>query len=170
MLALALRRLEREGTLSLRVEVPAEDPRWEGSRLHFQRALAVELEARSGAEGEVLVCGTLTGVLRDECRRCLDPLEVRVEEEVAFLFAPPDRTDLLEDPEVREIPADAVELDLFQAIREELMLRVSPYPLCRAECRGLCPRCGVNLNRERCECTLHEPDPRWDALRALKNE
>jgi uncharacterized protein len=41
--------------------------------------------------------------------------------------------------------------------------------LCRDDCKGLCPQCGVNRNHKSCECG-GTSDPRWDALRKLKNE
>jgi uncharacterized protein len=53
-------------------------------------------------------------------------------------------------------------------IREELILAVPEYVLCREECRGLCPRCGKDLNEGPCACRP-EPDPRWAALEALKH-
>ncbi|MGO8803204.1 YceD family protein, partial [Candidatus Binatus sp.] len=40
--------------------------------------------------------------------------------------------------------------------------------LCREDCRGLCPHCGVNLNRTTCGCRVEIPDPRMDAIRSLK--
>jgi len=63
-----------------------------------------------------------------------------------------------------------VELELGTAIREEMVLSQSPFALCAPDCRGLCPRCGVNLNEETCQCISEEQDPRWDALRALNEE
>ena len=69
------------------------------------------------------------------------------------------------------IPARARELDLGEAIREELILDLDPFVLCDPECKGLCPKCGVNRNQQTCECVDEELDPRWDVLRrALKNE
>ena len=66
--------------------------------------------------------------------------------------------------------AGASELDLSESIREELIFAIDPYVVCDPECKGLCPRCGVNRNTDSCECTEDEVDPRWDALRALQKE
>ena len=57
-------------------------------------------------------------------------------------------------------------VDLTGDIREAMILALPSYPVCRPECRGLCPRCGVDLNREPCQCRP-EPDARWDGLNAL---
>ena len=39
--------------------------------------------------------------------------------------------------------------------------------LCRADCAGLCPHCGTNLNEGSCDCEEDTSDPRWDALREV---
>ncbi|MGB1779712.1 MAG: DUF177 domain-containing protein, partial [Longimicrobiales bacterium] len=59
---------------------------------------------------------------------------------------------------------------LSKAVREEMILAVNPYVVCEPECRGLCPKCGANLNEGACDCTDDEVDPRWAALRDLKSE
>jgi uncharacterized protein len=170
MLRLDLARLEREGSLQIRAEVPAEDPLWEGSGLTFATPLAVNLRAQSAGSGEVVVRGQVRGAVRSECRRCLEPVRTEVTEDLTLVYAP---EDLLsgEEVDVRPIPARARELDLGEAVREELMLNLDPFVLCTPECKGLCPRCGVNRNHQTCECAVEELDPRWDVLRrALKNE
>jgi uncharacterized metal-binding protein YceD (DUF177 family) len=87
----------------------------------------------------------------------------------SMVFGPPDELSE-DDDEIRTIEAGAMEIDLLPHLREELLLTVPPYAECKDECRGLCPGCGVNLNEEDCGCGEKESDPRWDALRALKNE
>jgi len=62
----------------------------------------------------------------------------------------------------------AGELDLSDAVREEVLLAMNPYVVCDPECPGLCPRCGANLKEGPCGCEETESDPRWDALRELK--
>jgi uncharacterized protein len=42
--------------------------------------------------------------------------------------------------------------------------------LCGDNCRGICPRCGINRNRTECSCEEKFVDPRWDALRGLKTK
>lgn len=112
----------------------------------------------------------MEGMLIQECRRCLDPVSVPVDEDVDLVYAPVDESWGGEDDTVRPIPEGLGKLDLLEAIREEVILSQSPLALCRPDCKGLCPRCGTNLNEDRCECSTTEEDPRWDALRALKEE
>ena len=58
-------------------------------------------------------------------------------------------------------------LDLSGLLRESVLLNLPIQPLCRAECRGLCPRCGVNLNDTSCQCRSQAVDPRLLPLQHL---
>ncbi|MGH7815576.1 MAG: YceD family protein [Candidatus Binataceae bacterium] len=60
------------------------------------------------------------------------------------------------------------EIDLSPLVREQILLALPTRPLCREDCRGLCPHCGVNLNRAECGCRAENHDPRWTALLSLK--
>jgi uncharacterized protein len=171
MLKLDLARLDRERSVLIRGEIPAEDPLWEGTGLSFHDPLVVNLRAQQSGSGEVVVRGEVRGVLRQECRRCLEPVRTALSEDLTLVYVPPD---LLgeegDDEEVRLIPHEAAEIDLAVAVREELILTVDPYVVCDEDCRGMCPRCGANLNEETCDCVQEESDPRWDVLRTVKGE
>jgi uncharacterized protein len=171
MLTLDLPRLGREGRLTLEADVPADDPLWEESGLRFDGAVHVAFEAHEAGSGEIVVRGRVDAKRVDECRRCLDPVRAPVELELTLVYAPADELHQdVEDESVREIGLDTAEIDLAEAVREELILATPRFSECRPECKGLCPVCGANRNETTCDCSLDEPDPRWDALRALKNE
>src|SRR5574341_1254798 len=70
---------------------------------------------------------------------------------------------------LRTVVADAVAVDLRPAVREELILAVPRFVECRADCRGLCPRCGKDLNAGPCGCPP-ATDLRWAALASLKDK
>jgi uncharacterized protein len=59
-------------------------------------------------------------------------------------------------------------IDLDPLVREQLVLALPAYPVCREDCKGLCPVCGTNLNERECGCDRHVPDPRWAGLKNLK--
>jgi len=81
-------------------------------------------------------------------------------------------------PGEREVEADDMdtafyendEIDLGQLMQEQFYLALPMKPLCKDDCKGLCPNCGTNLNKATCDCTTHWEDPRLAALRALKKE
>jgi len=60
------------------------------------------------------------------------------------------------------------EVDLTPLIREQVLLALTDRPLCREDCRGLCPKCGANLNESKCSCRSEAFDPRFAVLRTLK--
>jgi uncharacterized protein len=169
MLKVDLARLERES--SLRIQGVLEVAKFfdEESPLQFDGDPEVDLTVTLAGSGEVIVRGAVRGRLARDCRRCLTPVIQELETEVTMVFSPSD--DLAEDDgEIRLIDPSDIDIDLGPPLREELILTIPRYAECRQDCRGLCPRCGVNLNLEECDCTGAEPDSRWDALRALKDE
>jgi uncharacterized protein len=54
-------------------------------------------------------------------------------------------------------------------MREQFYLALPMKPLCRADCKGLCPMCGTNLNRGTCDCKREWKDPRLSALKELRD-
>ncbi len=89
-------------------------------------------------------------------------------EEVHLIFSEAG-DDEAEDPDVFVLPPNAAELDLRPAIREQWLLAAPSYVLCRDDCKGLCPRCGADLNAGACAC-LPEADGRWEGLQALRDQ
>jgi DUF177 domain-containing protein len=102
---------------------------------------------------------TLTG----PCMRCLAPAEPRIDVDAREIDQP-GGGDELSSPYVAD-----QELDLHAWVRDALALALPATLLCREDCAGLCAECGADLNLAGPE---HDhpraPDPRWDALRALK--
>jgi uncharacterized protein len=112
--------------------------------------------------------GRIEGAVEGSCRRCLTTLSAPVREEVHFIFAETDDAEA-DDPDVFALPAGAHQIDLRPAIREQWLLSAPTFALCRDDCKGLCPRCGADLNVVPCTCEA-ETDSRWDALRKLRGE
>lgn len=158
-----------EGSLSVEGIIPADAPLWEESELSLAAPLAAKLQATTAGSGEIVVRGRLTGVMANECRRCLSPVETELDMEVVMVFGDPSEEDE-EGGEIYLIPDLERMLELDEAVRGEMLLNIDRFVECDPECRGLCPRCGINRNEKACDCTPDERDSRWDALRALKSE
>lgn len=167
MLTVDLSRLERQGRLKVEDDLPPDFPLWEDGDIHLHGPLEVRLEA-TRAGRDVLVRGRLHGEAELSCRRCLEPVLYEIDDEVSFLYRPGIDRLTAERDEVYTFPEGARELDLTDAVREHLLLSIPRYVECRAECRGLCPRCGVNLNEGTCTCEGPETDERWAPFRGLK--
>jgi len=164
--------LDREGRLEFHRDVPADDPLWQGTDLTLKTGVEVRLDVRATPTGQVLARGILRTTMDRPCRRCLEPVDPEVEEWLELVWSVPDALDSSDedDGEIRTLDLGSGELDLGPVLREELILAAPAWVVCREDCRGLCPVCGGNLNETECGCSLQEPDPRWDALRDLRNE
>ena len=58
-------------------------------------------------------------------------------------------------------------IDADEALTEQILLELPLKHLCKEDCKGLCPKCGTDLNKSTCNCETKEPDPRFDVLRKL---
>lgn len=133
----------------------------------------LDLRLESVLEG-VLVTGTAEFEVVGECARCLEPVDYDEEAEFTELFAYP-ATDArgreVEEPG-EDDPPSRIEgdlIDLEPVLRDAVVLRLPIAPLCRDDCRGLCPDCGEPLGDG--PAHVHEQlDPRWAALAGLREE
>ncbi|HST48796.1 YceD family protein [Jatrophihabitans sp.] len=126
--------------------------------------LVVDVRLEAVTEG-VLVTGSVTGTVSGECGRCLTAFTDGLAVDFVELFAYPDSaTEETTDPdEVSRIEAE--HLDLEPVVRDAVVLSLPLTPLCRADCRGLCPECGELLDDLPDDHTHEAPlDPRWAAL------
>ena len=110
--------------------------------------LSVQLAGR-----ELLARGELEQDFEAVCSRCGADFD--------FTVTVPDFLASFETDEKTEI------VDLTDELRQSIILALPTYPVCRADCRGVCPTCGKNLNEGPCACVHEERDGRWGALDAL---
>ncbi len=139
----------------------ASDPRPEGAGVYVTGRLSL------AGHGRFYFSGSLKGSAATTCRRCLTDVSVPVQNAVQLLFAEAG-TDEAEEDDVVPLPPGARVVDLRPAIREEWLLAVPGFALCREDCLGLCITCGTDRNTGACTCAP-SIDPRWDALRENRN-
>ncbi len=124
--------------------------------------LELDLRLESVSEG-VLVTGTVAAPTVGECARCLSPVDGHVQIGLTELFAYPDSTTeaTTEEDEVGHIVDETI--DLEQSIIDAVGLELPFSPVCREDCPGLCPECGVALAAQ--PDHHHDSiDPRWARL------
>ena len=130
----------------------------------------------SRRDEQVEVSGQINGKLEADCDLCLAPVLIPVEVEFTVSYIP--KALIVEPSEDREIPADDPDfsvyegdaIDVDELVREQLLLAQPSRFRCSEDCKGLCPHCGADLNRETCACGANEIDPRWAALAGLKQD
>jgi uncharacterized protein len=168
MLLLDLNRLGREGRARIDAELGPDAELWHGTGLRPRAPLQVHLEAQQ-AGPDVVVRGWLEGRFALVCRRCLEPVEVGIEEELGLLYRAGIGGAEDEGPDVLALPRSGT-LDLTEPVREQVLLAVPGYAECREDCRGLCPGCGTNRNEGTCACGSVAEDARWAPLRRLRTD
>ncbi|BBY43313.1 DNA-binding protein [Mycolicibacterium celeriflavum] len=131
--------------------------------------LALDLRVESVSEG-VLVTGTVSAPTAGECARCLTPVTGDVEIDLTELFAYPDSAtdETTEADEVGRVVDDTVNLE--QPIIDAVGLALPFVPLCRPDCAGLCPDCGVALAEAEPGHHHERIDPRWAKLAGMLDE
>ena len=107
--------------------------------------------------------GAMQAAAGTECVRCLTPFEQRLAITFDDLFVYP--SSRATEP-LLAIPETGL-LDLSPLTREYMLLSLPLQPLCRPDCKGLCPECGVNWNDTACEHQSAAPDPRLAGLREV---
>jgi uncharacterized protein len=118
--------------------------------------------------------GRLTTTLELPCSRCLEPFREPVNASFDIRYLPQSENTGDAEREVEEDDlSDAFyrddQIDLRQLMEEQFYLALPMKPLCRADCKGLCPNCGANLNETTCDCEVRWEDPRLAGLKALIN-
>jgi uncharacterized protein len=105
-----------------------------------------------------------TAQVSGPCMRCLEDAEVTVEVDAREVDQPG-----TQDEELRSPYVEQDELDVGSWAHDALALALPLQPLCRSDCRGLCPVCGASLNDADPQQHRHDaaPDPRWAKLREL---
>ena len=130
---------------------------------------AVSLQiAPDGAD--VLVHGRVAATVPQTCSRCLESFPARVDSAVDVRLVPRPATADSIELGADDLDVDFYEndlLDLDRVVETETTLALPMKPLCREDCRGLCPVCGGNRNVVPCSCADRAPDPRLAALRDL---
>jgi uncharacterized protein len=137
--------------------------------------LIAEHDGRGKVLEDIRVVGTVATKLEIPCARCLDPVPYKVDRRFELLFRPqsvnvgPDEAEMQDkDAEIAYYSGDGVELQ--EILREQILLDVPIKTVCREACKGICPQCGKNLNTAECQCEPVAGDPRWDALKGLRNK
>jgi uncharacterized protein len=150
-------------------EVELED---EGARLVSD----AEVEGSASRKGEeVRVRGKIVTEVELLCDRCLASSRAPLEIEFDTRFIP--QSSAAGDAENVELLADDLGLaayegdsvDVDELVHEQILLALPSRNLCREDCKGLCPKCGSDLNAGACSCEQGETDPRWAALADWKD-
>lgn len=155
--------------VTVKDDLPADDLVWGEGDPRPAKGVHVTGRLSATGGGQYYFKGRMSGEVETECRRCLSDAQASVSEEIQVIFVESGATGE-DDPDVYPVDDRARELDLRPAVREQWLLAVPGFALCREDCKGLCPSCGTDLNLGACNCTPAAKDLRWTALEQLKQK
>ncbi len=124
-------------------------------------------------EGGISFTGDIATVATLPCSRCLEayPLPLDLDFDLLYTTTPdttPKGERRVDEDRITLTHFDGKHIDLSTLLAEQIYLGLPLKPLCRSDCRGLCPRCGTNLNRGACGCQEERvEDPRLLILKKL---
>lgn len=99
------------------------------------------------------------------CDRCAEPFETEIPFEIAERLKKEDANGEEENPDITVLQGNSI--DLSELAYDALVLSIPTKVLCKEDCKGLCVRCGQNLNLAECACDTRQTDPRFDVLDQL---
>jgi len=122
---------------------------------------------------KILVDGSVKVAVSLKCSRCINVFTYPVDLDFREEYNPADETELESDEELSDDGLDisfykGEELDLAGIVKEQVLLEVPMKPLCKNDCRGICSRCGTDLNVQSCNCKDDHIDPRLVPLAKYK--
>jgi len=124
---------------------------------------------------DIRVQGQLATRLEMACARCLEPITQDVKRDFDLLYRPQGADAGRDEMSVTDAEAEisyyeGEGLPLEDVVREQVLLAAPLKVTCREDCKGLCPHCGKNLNEGQCLCAVEEEEPRWAALKEIRNK
>ncbi|WP_263356002.1 YceD family protein [Acidicapsa ligni] len=123
---------------------------------------------------DIRLKGSFKGMFQVPCARCVDPVEQILAEDFDLLFRPAEvdangAEHAISTPETEIGYYENGGIALEDVLREQVLLSLPARTLCKPDCKGLCPRCGLNRNETACSCEQGPSDPRWEALAGLSS-
>lgn len=119
------------------------------------------------ADEEFFCQGQLEADATVECARCLEQFKQKLIDSTDFIVTPFKQEGGIIDDEDRVYYDANLRADLWEIVRQTIILALPLKPLCREDCQGLCPQCRTNLNKKKCNCEVRQIDPRLEPLKEL---
>ena len=140
-----------------------------------QADLLVEHRSANTHVDDIRLRAAYSGNFEILCARCVEPVTTPLKGDFDLIFRPEEADAVAGEHAITE---DETEIGYYQesgllledVVREQVLLSLPGRTLCKADCQGLCPRCGQNLNLAQCSCDKAPADARWNALAGLADK
>lgn len=117
-------------------------------------------------EDNILLTGIVKYSYQENCARCLTEFENTSEAKFEAVVGKSRENDDDESDEIKLVMEDGC-VNLDETIKQMIYLSMPMKAICSKDCKGICPKCGVNLNIEKCKCENNITDPRFEKLKNL---
>ncbi|MCI8403743.1 MAG: DUF177 domain-containing protein [Clostridia bacterium] len=154
------------GRIELDGEVYLSDTDFLGELYHFDKPLRIAGHI-SNTGSCLILTAECTGYVNTRCARCMKDITVPVEFEIDESLAQDDGKESYDDD---VILFGDVNIDIDDIAADNFLMNVEGKYLCSEDCKGLCPKCGSDLNKGDCGCNSENIDPRWSALIDIMNK
>ncbi len=155
--------INQEKSLSLKINVDLSDVKQNGISF-FPEPVTVDVEAENRA-GMVILNAEVNTSFNFVCDRCNLVSNRNFNRKFSHIIVEHISSENNGDYDYIEAPG--CRLDTDSLFRDDILTELPSKLLCKDDCKGLCFKCGKNLNEGRCGCVMSEPDPRTEALRRL---
>jgi uncharacterized protein len=127
----------------------------------------VKVTAKNLGNRKLALTGSTTVTLQIPCARCLEPVDytsdLEFDQELDMNISDEDRVKNLDEQSY----VSGYNLDADLLVCNELSLCLPMKVLCKEDCKGICNRCGANLNYETCDCDTRSLDPRMAVIQDI---
>lgn len=149
-----------DGVMPVECEIDLANVDFMGEEFKFAAPLRMSGKIRNNSKNLELDA-VVSGKMEVHCARCASVFETDISFSVSEVFVREDE-EFSRDEDV--VVYSGHEIDLTDIVINNFLMNVSGRYLCSEDCKGLCPKCGCNLNERDCGCDRDEIDPRWAAL------
>lgn len=151
---------------TVQLEVQTELDSFEGAYGSFditEKSPIILTVENTGAD-EARVEGNVRFTFATQCDRCLTDVPTMLDIKFERIVTSPDAE--TEDEDSRQF-MDGYQLDVDALVQNEILVNWPVKILCKEDCKGICPKCGQNLNTGECGCDTFVPDPRMAVLKDI---
>ncbi len=126
--------------------------------------------------GDEYFCqGEIEATVTLECARCLTPYDKEITGNLDFVICAEaqraiEREKAIDNEDYVYFQGSDLQVDVSGVVGQAIVLMAPMMPLCSEDCRGLCAKCGQNLNEKTCTCSDNEIDERWEGLKKLSGD
>lgn len=153
-----------------KVDISLPDVKFNGEICRILEVKPFELTAANTGERKYFIEGCTAVTIELPCARCLEPVAFTCDLDLTRELNLSDSDDKGEEVLEEQPYLNGYNLDVNQLVYNELLPGIPMRVLCKEDCKGICNRCGTNLNSETCSCDTRSLDPRMSVIQDIFKE